>query len=139
MSIADAGLYVVATPLGNLEDISRRALDVLGRVDLIAAEDTRHSRRLLAHYGIQTPLTSFHEHNERDKLPGLLARLAAGESLALISGSAGARTQRIDLRPLRGWATQRPIPVRGLRPAPRGGPPQLARGPARRDSDPGVL
>ena len=85
MSIAEAGLYVVATPLGNLEDISRRALNVLERVDLIAAEDTRHSRRLLAHYGIRTPLTSVHEHNERDKLPGLLARLAAGESLALIS------------------------------------------------------
>ncbi len=75
----------MATPLGNLNDISRRALDVLGRVDLIAAEDTRHSRRLLSHYGIQTMLTSLHEHNERDKLPGLLARLAAGEALALIS------------------------------------------------------
>jgi 16S rRNA (cytidine1402-2'-O)-methyltransferase len=68
-----------------LDDISRRALDVLARVDLIAAEDTRHSRRLLTHYGIQTPLTSLHEHNERDKLTALLARLAAGEALALIS------------------------------------------------------
>jgi 16S rRNA (cytidine1402-2'-O)-methyltransferase len=76
---------VVATPLGNLDDISRRALDVLERVELIAAEDTRHSRRLLSHYGIHTALTSLHEHNERDKLPGLLARLAAGEALALIS------------------------------------------------------
>jgi 16S rRNA (cytidine1402-2'-O)-methyltransferase len=85
VSIAEAGLYVVATPLGNLDDISRRALDVLERVDLIAAEDTRHSRRLLSHYGIHTALTSLHEHNERDKLPGLLARLAAGQALALIS------------------------------------------------------
>lgn len=85
VSIAEPVLYVVATPLGNLGDISQRALDVLAGVDLIAAEDTRHSRRLLGHYGIQTPMTSFHEHNEREKVPVLLARLAAGESLALIS------------------------------------------------------
>jgi 16S rRNA (cytidine1402-2'-O)-methyltransferase len=78
-------LYVVATPLGNLGDISRRALTVLSSVDLIAAEDTRHSRKLLTHYGIATPVTSFHEHNERAKTGTLLAKLAAGCSLGLIS------------------------------------------------------
>lgn len=78
-------LYVVATPIGNLADITRRAVDVLARVDLIAAEDTRHTRRLLAHIGISKPLLSLHEHNEGQRLVGLLARLEAGESIALVS------------------------------------------------------
>ena len=78
-------LYVVATPIGNLGDISQRARDVLAEVDLIAAEDTRHSKRLLAHLGIQGRLTSFHEHNEDRKQPELLARLEAGQDVALIS------------------------------------------------------
>lgn len=78
-------LYIVATPIGNLDDISGRALDVLEAVDRIAAEDTRHSQRLLNHHGIHTPLSSLHEHNERQKLEGLLAELEQGRSLALIS------------------------------------------------------
>lgn len=78
-------LYVVATPLGNLEDITLRALRVLKEVDCIAAEDTRHSRKLLAHYGIGTRLTSYHDHVEQAKAPRLVARLQAGENIALIS------------------------------------------------------
>jgi 16S rRNA (cytidine1402-2'-O)-methyltransferase len=78
-------LYVVATPIGNLQDITARAIDTLGRVALVAAEDTRHSRKLLAHYGIGTPLLALHEHNEREQTQKLLARLAAGEDVALIS------------------------------------------------------
>ena len=78
-------LYVVATPMGNLADISQRALDTLGRVDLIAAEDTRHTAVLLAHYGLRTPLMACHEHNEASLAPRLLERLAAGEDLALVS------------------------------------------------------
>jgi 16S rRNA (cytidine1402-2'-O)-methyltransferase len=62
-------LYVVATPIGNLEDITLRALRVLGEVGLIAAEDTRTTRKLLTHYRIKTPLTSYHEHNRAAKIP----------------------------------------------------------------------
>lgn len=78
-------LFVVATPIGNLEDISARALRVLAEVSLIAAEDTRHSARLLQHFGISTPLTACHEHNERDQGGRFLSRLQAGEDVALIS------------------------------------------------------
>jgi 16S rRNA (cytidine1402-2'-O)-methyltransferase len=78
-------LYVVATPLGNLEDVTLRALRVLKEVSLIAAEDTRHSRKLLAHYGIVTPLTSYYDQIETKKAPLLVERLARGESVALIS------------------------------------------------------
>jgi 16S rRNA (cytidine1402-2'-O)-methyltransferase len=78
-------LYVVATPIGNLGDISQRALDVLGRVAAIAAEDTRHTRRLLSHYGIKATLVAYHEHNEAALTPRLLARLAGGDELALVS------------------------------------------------------
>ncbi|ACO77541.1 tetrapyrrole methylase family protein [Azotobacter vinelandii CA] len=78
-------LYVVATPIGNLDDISTRALSVLRDVALIAAEDTRHSARLLQHFGIMTPLAACHEHNERDQGARFLARLLAGEDVALIS------------------------------------------------------
>ncbi|MDQ2696633.1 MAG: 16S rRNA (cytidine(1402)-2'-O)-methyltransferase [Pseudomonadota bacterium] len=85
MSIEPGALYVVATPIGNLGDISARALEVLAGVALIAAEDTRHSGRLLAHFGIKTPLVSLHDHNERDRVPGLLAKLRAGGSIALVS------------------------------------------------------
>jgi 16S rRNA (cytidine1402-2'-O)-methyltransferase len=80
-----ASLYVVSTPIGNLEDITLRALRVLKEVRTIAAEDTRHTGLLLRHFGIQTPTTSFHEHNEREKLPLLLNRLANGEDIALVS------------------------------------------------------
>jgi 16S rRNA (cytidine1402-2'-O)-methyltransferase len=78
-------LYIVATPIGNLEDITLRALRVLKEVDVIAAEDTRHTRILLNHYGIQTPLTSYHEHNERTKAEALVKRLLQGEDMALVS------------------------------------------------------
>jgi 16S rRNA (cytidine1402-2'-O)-methyltransferase len=78
-------LYIVATPIGNLEDISRRALSVLGEVDLIAAEDTRHSKRLLSHYAITTPLRSYHEFNERRIAEELVEALCAGKDIALIS------------------------------------------------------
>lgn len=78
-------LYVVATPIGNLEDISARALSILRSVSLIAAEDTRHSARLMQHFGIPTPLAACHEHNERDQGGRFLARLLAGDDVALIS------------------------------------------------------
>ncbi|MGC1177711.1 MAG: 16S rRNA (cytidine(1402)-2'-O)-methyltransferase [Methyloceanibacter sp.] len=79
------GLYLVATPIGNLADISLRALAVLSRADLIAAEDTRHSRKLLSHFGIKGELTPYHEHNAAKERPRLLARIGAGFSVALIS------------------------------------------------------
>jgi 16S rRNA (cytidine1402-2'-O)-methyltransferase len=78
-------LFVVATPIGNLEDVSARALRVLREVRLIAAEDTRRTARLLARYAINTPTTSFHQHNESSKLATLLKRLQQGEDLALVS------------------------------------------------------
>src|SRR5437016_13613785 len=80
-----AGLYLVATPIGNLRDITVRALEVLAAADLIACEDTRVTRKLLDHYGIATPLTAYHEHNAAQARPKLLARLAAGAALALVS------------------------------------------------------
>jgi 16S rRNA (cytidine1402-2'-O)-methyltransferase len=78
-------LFVVASPIGNLEDVSARALRVLREVRLIAAEDTRRTARLLARYAINTPTTSFHQHNESSKLSTLLKRLQQGEDLALVS------------------------------------------------------
>jgi 16S rRNA (cytidine1402-2'-O)-methyltransferase len=78
-------LYVVATPIGNLGDITLRALDVLKNVDLIAAEDTRHSGMLLRHFGIKKPLVSYHEHNEAMRTAQLVERLAMGENIALIT------------------------------------------------------
>jgi 16S rRNA (cytidine1402-2'-O)-methyltransferase len=79
------GLYLVATPIGNLGDISLRALSVLARADLIAAEDTRHSRKLMSHFGIAGELTPYHEHNAAKERPRLIARIKAGQSVALIS------------------------------------------------------
>jgi 16S rRNA (cytidine1402-2'-O)-methyltransferase len=78
-------LYVVATPIGNLEDVTLRALRILRDVSIIAAEDTRRTARLLQHYSISTRTTSLHEHNEREKGPKLVERLLAGESIALVS------------------------------------------------------
>lgn len=78
-------LYIVATPIGNLEDITLRALRVLKDVDLIAAEDTRHTRILLDHYGIQASVTSYHEHNERAKAQELVRQLERGVNIALVS------------------------------------------------------
>ena len=79
------GLYLVATPIGNLGDISLRALSILARADLIAAEDTRHSKKLLSHFGVSGALSAYHEHNAERERPRLLARLRAGQSVALIS------------------------------------------------------
>src|SRR5712692_7038623 len=78
-------LYIVATPIGNLEDISLRALRVLKEVDLIAAEDTRVTRKLLSHYDIHTPLTSYHQHSRGEKAGALAARLSDGRNIALVS------------------------------------------------------
>lgn len=78
-------LYLVATPIGNLADITQRAISVLDQVDIIAAEDTRHSQRLLTHLGIKSKLVAYHEHNEERSTPKLLADLESGKSIALIS------------------------------------------------------
>ena len=82
---APGRLHVVATPIGNLGDLSPRARDTLAACALIAAEDTRHSAVLLRHFGITTPLMSLHEHNERERTPALIARMASGDDVALIS------------------------------------------------------
>jgi 16S rRNA (cytidine1402-2'-O)-methyltransferase len=107
-------LYIVATPIGNLEDITLRALRVLKEVDLIAAEDTRRSRILLNHYGIVTPLTSYHEHNEKTKARQLVGRLTYGNNLALVS-DAGTPVisdpgYRLVVEALRGGIRVVPIP-----------------------------
>jgi 16S rRNA (cytidine1402-2'-O)-methyltransferase len=78
-------LYVVSTPIGNLEDISLRAIRTLNEVDLIACEDTRNTRKLLSHYDIKRPLTSYHEHNEKVKAQELLRQLRSGKNIALVS------------------------------------------------------
>jgi 16S rRNA (cytidine1402-2'-O)-methyltransferase len=78
-------LYVIATPIGNLEDITVRALACLKDVDVVAAEDTRHSGNLLRHFEIRKPLVSYHEHNEAMRTAELAERLAAGETVALIT------------------------------------------------------
>ncbi len=78
-------LYPVGTPIGNLKDISLRALELLKKVSLIAAEDTRHTRKLLSHYDIHTSLTSFYEYNQLRKIPYLIKKLKAGEDIALVS------------------------------------------------------
>ncbi len=92
MSVLDARiapmpgtLYLVATPIGNLDDITLRAMKVLGEVNLIACEDTRHTRKLLTHYNINTRTISYHEHNERERAAELLDRLNHGESIAVVS------------------------------------------------------
>lgn len=80
-----SALYIVATPIGNLGDMSQRAVEILQQVALIAAEDTRHSARLLRHFAVSTPCVALHEHNEREQSSRLLQRLANGESVALIA------------------------------------------------------
>jgi 16S rRNA (cytidine1402-2'-O)-methyltransferase len=85
VSIAKGVLYIVATPIGNLGDLAPRAAEVLRAVDLIAAEDTRHTRPLLRHYGIGTPLLALHEHNEHQVLERLTAQLQGGKTVALVS------------------------------------------------------
>ena len=76
-------LYIVPTPIGNLSDITERALTVFKEVDAIAAEDTRHTRKLLEHYGVQVPVFAFHDHNEKAKAEQLIERVTNGESIAL--------------------------------------------------------
>src|SRR4051812_22611356 len=78
-------LYLVATPIGNLEDITYRAVRVLREVAVVACEDTRQTRKLLDHYGIQKPTVSYHEHNESERAAELVERMLAGESVALVS------------------------------------------------------
>ncbi|HRD50979.1 MAG TPA: 16S rRNA (cytidine(1402)-2'-O)-methyltransferase [Candidatus Contendobacter sp.] len=85
MAVESGALYVVATPIGNLEDISARALRVLREVDCIAAEDTRHTGQLLRRFGIETPLLSLHEHNEHARLESMVTRLREGKTVALVS------------------------------------------------------
>jgi 16S rRNA (cytidine1402-2'-O)-methyltransferase len=84
-TIQRGALYVVSTPIGNLDDISRRAVRILSGVDLIAAEDTRTSKVLLSHIGVDKPLVSFFSYNERRRLPALVEMLRAGQSIALIT------------------------------------------------------
>ncbi|MCA1616741.1 MAG: 16S rRNA (cytidine(1402)-2'-O)-methyltransferase [Acidobacteria bacterium] len=84
--MSDAGtLYLVSTPIGNLEDVTRRALRVLAEVETVACEDTRHTRKLLDHYQIKAKAVSYHEHNERERAPELVARLLGGTSVAVVS------------------------------------------------------
>src|SRR5215813_6825506 len=79
------GLYLVATPIGNLEDITLRAIRVLKQADLIACEDTRQTQKLLNHYGIEKPTTSYHEHNEASRATELTEKLAEGGRIAVVS------------------------------------------------------
>lgn len=78
-------LYIVSTPIGNLEDITLRALRILKEISLIAAEDTRHTRKLLSHYGIHTPMTSYHDHNKLEKAKMLIAKLKEGDDIGVVS------------------------------------------------------
>ena len=113
-------LFLVATPIGNLEDMTFRAVRVLREVSLIAAEDTRRTARLLQHYSIPTPTTSLHEHNEGARTPGLISRLLAGDSIALVSDAgtpvvsdpgarlvAAAHGQSIRVEPIPGPSSER--------------------------------
>jgi 16S rRNA (cytidine1402-2'-O)-methyltransferase len=103
-------LYIVATPIGNLEDITLRALRVLKEADLIACEDTRHTRKLLSHYRISRPATSYHEHNERERTVELVARLEAGVNIALVSDAGMPLVSDPGLRLVQ-EAVERGIPV----------------------------
>ena len=93
-------LHVVSTPIGNLDDITLRALRVLREAGLIAAEDTRRTARLLQHYSISTPTTSLHEHNERKKVPALIARLQAGDRIAPVRDAGNTRDSDPGTRPI---------------------------------------
>ena len=85
-------LYIVGTPIGNLKDLSARAREVLGDVEVIAAEDTRRTRGLLSSIGLQAKIIAYHDHNEAECLPGLLARLLSGQSIALVSDAGTPRS-----------------------------------------------
>jgi len=107
----ESGLYVVATPIGNLDDISARAVEVLGRADLIAAEDTRHSQRLLQHYAIDRPLIAYHDHSDERRLARIDHCLATGGVVALISDAGTPLVSDPGYRLVR-HALQRGFPVR---------------------------
>lgn len=85
MAVGTGTLYLCATPIGNLGDMTFRAVEVLKKASLIAAEDTRHTRKLMSHFDIHVPLTSYHEHNKRTKGPELVAKLLSGQDVALVS------------------------------------------------------
>ena len=108
-------VYLVSTPIGNLEDITGRALRVLGEVDLIACEDTRHTQKLLNHYGIKTRTISYHEHNERERAAELLGRLSAGSSIAVVSdaGTPGLNDPGFRLVQLANDSGVRVVPIPG--------------------------
>ena len=107
-------LYVVATPIGNLEDVTLRALRVLSEADLIAAEDTRVTRKLLARHGIHTPVTSYHDHNRAKMLPSLLSKLEAGDvALVADAGSPGISDPGAELVAAAAEAGHRIVPVPG--------------------------
>ncbi len=108
-------LYLVATPIGNLEDISRRALRVLSEVDLIACEDTRHTKKLLDHFGIRTKTISYHEHNERERASELIERLEAGANVAVVTdaGTPGISDPGFRLVQLAPEAGVRVVPIPG--------------------------
>src|SRR4029450_8432265 len=112
-------LYLVATPIGNLEDITLRALRVLRDVDVIAAEDTRRTARLLNHHTLSTRTISFHAHNVRSRLPQLLSRLQAGSSMAVVTdaGTPGVSDPGAELveAPISHGSASPPVP-RGGRP-----------------------
>jgi 16S rRNA (cytidine1402-2'-O)-methyltransferase len=111
MSAESSGtLYVVGTPIGNLDDLSSRARSVLGDVDLIAAEDTRRTRGLLSSINLKTTLIAYHEHNERQQTPALIARLQKGESLALVSDAGMPSISDPGLRLVRAALTEK-LPV----------------------------
>ena len=115
MELSPAKLYIVPTPIGNLSDITQRALTVLEQVDIICAEDTRHTGKLLSHYSISTRTMSVHDHNERGRVDTLVAKLEQGQSIALVSDAGtplisdpgyhlvnGIRTAGFDVVPLPG-------------------------------------
>lgn len=104
-------LYIVATPIGNLEDITYRAVRILQEADLIACEDTRHVRKLLDHYGIQTPTISYHEHNEPERTLELLERLKQGSTIALVSDAGTPLVSDPGYRLVRAATSEGGIPV----------------------------
>ncbi|HLE63968.1 MAG TPA: 16S rRNA (cytidine(1402)-2'-O)-methyltransferase [Pyrinomonadaceae bacterium] len=108
-------LFVVSTPIGNLEDITFRAVRVLGEVDVIACEDTRHSRKLLNHYGIKTRTVSYHEHNEHERAVELVAALQSGTNVAIVSdaGTPGISDPGFRLVHLASASGLRVVPVPG--------------------------
>jgi 16S rRNA (cytidine1402-2'-O)-methyltransferase len=112
-------LLVIATPIGNLQDLSPRARDALATADLVVCEDTRHSGRLLAHLGIKRPLLSLHEHNERQRVPRVLAAIEEGDTVALVSDAG------TPLLSDPGFVLVREVASRGLRIEPIPGPSAL--------------